>query len=117
MELLGAIRHQSNLSTSAERFSPVLRDALHDTLRGLGRNRAFSSTTEKAIELLRQSPYLALRHVSCECHAGVLILRGRLPTFYTKQVMHALLRNIEGVRRVDDCTQVAEHARPRRRTA
>ncbi|HEV3418292.1 MAG TPA: BON domain-containing protein [Pirellulales bacterium] len=111
MELLGAIRHQLNLSPSVELFSP----ALHHTLRGEGRNRPVDSTTEKVLSRLRESPYLALRHIKCECHAGVLTLRGRLPTFYTKQVMHALLKDIEGIRRINDCTQVVDHGRSHRR--
>jgi hypothetical protein len=111
MESLGAIGHQLSSSPSVEPFSP----ALLDTLRRTGRNRPVDSTSERALARLRESPYLALRHIKCECHAGLLTLRGRLPTFYTKQVMNALLKDVEGVRRINDCTQVAEHARARRR--
>jgi len=35
---------------------------------------------------LRAHPYLALQRVSCECRDGVLVLRGRLPTYYLKQI-------------------------------
>ncbi len=49
---------------------------------------------------LRSSPYLALRNVSCECRAGVLTLRGCLPTYYLKQVAQAVAARIDGVRQI-----------------
>jgi osmotically-inducible protein OsmY len=47
--------------------------------------------------LLRQSSYLELRSVSCEFHQGMLTLRGRVPSYYLKQLAQALLRQVEGV--------------------
>jgi hypothetical protein len=35
---------------------------------------------------LRRSSYSALKHVSCDYHDGVLVLRGCLPTYYLKQI-------------------------------
>jgi hypothetical protein len=35
---------------------------------------------------LRGSRYSALKHVSCDYHDGVLVLRGCLPTYYLKQI-------------------------------
>jgi hypothetical protein len=49
---------------------------------------------------LRNSPYLVLRNVSCECRDGVLILRGCLPTYYLKQVAQAVVGPVDGVRQV-----------------
>jgi osmotically-inducible protein OsmY len=49
---------------------------------------------------LRRSGYLALRDVSCELHAGIARLRGRVPTYYLKQMAQALVSEIEGVRLV-----------------
>ncbi len=49
---------------------------------------------------LRNSPYLALRTVRCECQDGVLTLRGCLPTYYLKQVAQAVVARVEGVRQV-----------------
>jgi hypothetical protein len=44
---------------------------------------------EQAERLLHDSPYLALRMVSCESRKGVLVLRGSLPTYYLKQLAQA----------------------------
>jgi osmotically-inducible protein OsmY len=37
---------------------------------------------------------------------GVLTLQGRLPSFYLKQVLQTLLRNVEGVNRIDNQVKV-----------
>jgi hypothetical protein len=49
---------------------------------------------------LRRSGYLALRDVSGELHAGTVRLRGRLPTYYLKQVAQAIVSEIAGVHQV-----------------
>ncbi len=41
---------------------------------------------EQAENRLRNSPYHALRTVTCESRNGVLVLRGCLPTYYLKQL-------------------------------
>jgi osmotically-inducible protein OsmY len=55
---------------------------------------------------LRNSPYLALRNVTCDCRDGVLTLRGCLPTYYLKQVAQAVVARLEGVRQVVNEIQV-----------
>ena len=55
---------------------------------------------EVAIQLLRDSPYKALRQVSCECKHGVLFLRGRLFSLHEKQVAQEIVARIAGVTQV-----------------
>ncbi len=45
-----------------------------------------ASIQAAAEQCLRSSPYSALKHVSCDCQGGVLVLRGCLPTYYLKQI-------------------------------
>jgi osmotically-inducible protein OsmY len=59
---------------------------------------------------LHGSAYLALRNVTCECHGGVLTLRGRLPSYHLKQVAQALVAGMEGVRRVENLIEVVPPA-------
>ena len=33
---------------------------------------------------------------------GVLVVRGIVPTFYLKQVLQSLLKNLDGIRRIDN---------------
>ena len=53
-----------------------------------------------AMERLRDSPYKAMRRISCECEHGVLFLRGRLFSFHEKQVAQETVAGIDGVTQV-----------------
>ncbi len=46
---------------------------------------------------LRESPHTALRGISCKAEQGVLILEGRLKTFYHTQMAQEIVGGIEGV--------------------
>ena len=56
---------------------------------------------------LRRSSSCALREVSCEFRDGVLVLRGRLPSFHHKQMAQELVHRIPGVERVDNQIEVS----------
>ena len=56
---------------------------------------------------LRQSGYLQLHLVSCEFHEGVLTLRGRVSSFYLKQVAQTLIRGLDGVGEINNRLEVA----------
>jgi osmotically-inducible protein OsmY len=66
-----------------------------------------SPAGRQAEGLLRQSGYLALRGVACDARDGVITLRGRLPSYYLKQVAQSIAARIEGVRRVVNEIEVA----------
>jgi hypothetical protein len=57
---------------------------------------------EAATQRLRTSPYLSLRVVRCECKHGVLTLAGRVPSFYHRQIAQASVRDLAGLRQIDD---------------
>jgi osmotically-inducible protein OsmY len=67
----------------------------------------------------RRSGYLALSDVACDVHDGVVHLRGRLPSYYLKQVAQAVAAEVEGVRLVVNRIEVTaptgcDRAEPRR---
>ncbi|MHC4399736.1 MAG: BON domain-containing protein [Planctomycetota bacterium] len=68
-----------------------------------GRSRA---VVKAAKECLRRSPYSRVRNVSCNYEGGVLVLRGRLPSFYHKQLAQEAVADIDGVMRVINNTEV-----------
>ncbi len=55
------------------------------------RDRGFE---EKARSALQSSSYQAVRDVSCEVCDCVLILRGRVPSFYMKQIAQTVVRHL-----------------------
>lgn len=61
---------------------------------------AAPTIAEVAMERLRDSPYTAMRRISCECKHGVLFLRGRPFSFHEKQVAQETVARIDGVTQV-----------------
>jgi len=55
------------------------------------------SVAEAAQQRLRASAYFGVRTVSCEHHEGVLVLRGRVLSYYHKQLAQESVRHIPGV--------------------
>ena len=47
-----------------------------------------------------RSPYLPLRYIECRLDDGVLVLRGRVPTFYLKQLAQTIGHSLKGIQRV-----------------
>lgn len=52
--------------------------------------------------------YAALRDLGCEFRAGVATLRGRVPSWYLRQVAQAVVRRVPGVVQLVDCLEVVE---------
>ena len=53
--------------------------------------------SESARTRLQASAYESLRTLRCEHHEGVLVLRGRVSSFYLKQLAQEAVRNLHGV--------------------
>ena len=49
---------------------------------------------DEARAVLGTSSYQPVRHVSCEVYGQVLILRGRVPSFYMKQIAQTIVRHL-----------------------
>ena len=56
--------------------------------------------------LLHESPYLALRKIKCEFDGESIFLRGRVPTFYTKQVAFTLIEKLDPTIEIIDQIEV-----------
>ena len=55
----------------------------------------------EAEQTLRSHPHRgALRQVRCDYRAGVLVLRGRVASYFVKQVAQSAVAQIDGIRRV-----------------
>jgi osmotically-inducible protein OsmY len=61
---------------------------------------------------LHGSQYSSVRTVSCLYRQGKLVLRGRVPTFYAKQLVHSVVRSICQVEEIVDQIEVAVATRP-----
>jgi osmotically-inducible protein OsmY len=60
---------------------------------------------------LRTSPYVAVQRIECDCDdRGVLLLRGRLHSFYQKQLAQEAVARLPGVSQVVNETEVVASA-------
>jgi osmotically-inducible protein OsmY len=57
---------------------------------------------------LCNSPYMAIRTVSCDFENGVLLLRGRLRTFHHKQLAQETVRRLAGVGQIVNAIEVLD---------
>jgi len=72
-----------------------------------GRPRSYE-ILQAATARLRANPYPNVQKVSCECnHQGVLMLRGRLTSFYQKQLAQEAVVRLPGVTQVINDIEVA----------
>jgi osmotically-inducible protein OsmY len=68
--------------------------------------------TQEARDRLRRSPYMPVRSLSCEFDRGVLRLRGRLSSFYQKQLAQEAVIGMSGVEEViNDVAVVPKNGR------
>lgn len=65
-------------------------------------------TSDRVRQVLAKSPYLPLRDLQCDYDAGVVSLRGKVPTFYLKQLAQTLMQRIAGVEQVANRIEVVE---------
>lgn len=61
---------------------------------------AAGDVVEIAGERLRATGYPELRRVDCSCRRGLLILRGRVISYFQKQLAQETLRNLPGKRSI-----------------
>lgn len=49
---------------------------------------------------LEASPYPSIRQIVCQYDEGVLVLRGRLPSFFHKQLAQSAVAEVEGIKQI-----------------
>lgn len=69
-----------------------------------------ASIAAAAESRLARSGYPALKAVDCECRNGVLVLNGRVPSYYLKQVAQETVRSLSGLEEIVNCIEVAAAA-------
>ena len=65
------------------------------------------NVAKDAMNRLQTSSHFALRTVSCDYKQGVLFLRGRVPSFYQKQLAQEAMVGLPGVTQIVNQTEVA----------
>jgi osmotically-inducible protein OsmY len=78
--------------------------------RNAGTARQVADVVRQAEQRLKNCPYQELRDIICDYHEGVLTLRGRVNSFYLKQMAQTVVAKIDGV---DECVNRIEVRPPR----
>jgi len=65
-----------------------------------------------AARCLGECGYPILRRVECAYHNGTLTLRGRVPSYFLKQMAQAAVCRCAGIERVENCLQVDPETSP-----
>ncbi len=65
----------------------------------------------RAWKRLSESPYRELQRVTCNTRNGVLVLKGRVSSFYLKQLAQEIARQADGVQTIANQLEVhRQHA-------
>lgn len=72
----------------------------------------FGDAAEEAKRIVTQHPHfrgraLTIEFVECE---QVLLVQGQVPSFYLKQILQTILRDISGITRIDNRVDVVSSA-------
>lgn len=62
---------------------------------------------DRVVRAWRGSRHAALLNIHCTVRDGVLVIHGRVPTFYAKQMAQSLARKVEGVQHIENRVEVA----------
>jgi osmotically-inducible protein OsmY len=65
-----------------------------------------TDVAEAARACLQTNPYADVKSLQCECHEGVLVLRGQVSTYYHKQLAQEAVRGIDGIELVVNVVEV-----------
>ncbi len=66
-----------------------------------------SSDIESEVrESLQSTQHAALRHIECSVHDDTVILRGRVPSYYLKQMAQVKVTCVAGIEQVDNRIEV-----------
>ncbi|NLE39900.1 MAG: BON domain-containing protein [Pirellulaceae bacterium] len=69
--------------------------------------RSLETIGMKARRRLAKSTHVSIRKVTCRYHEGVLLLHGRVSSYYAKQLAQEVVRDLDGVEEIDNRIEVA----------
>lgn len=70
------------------------------------KERKYENLAEVARECLRASAHRALRFLTCEGGQGILVLRGRVSSYYDKQMAQESVRHLTGIEAIFNLIEV-----------
>lgn len=69
-------------------------------------NEMSPALDEQVFAALAESPYFRRHKLRCETQEGRVILRGKVGSFYQKQMAQETLRRVDGVEHIENLLEV-----------
>jgi len=69
--------------------------------------RDFSDLAERIEKALSRNPYVPKRRLRIETHAGRVVIRGVVQSYFQKQMVQETLRKVEGIEEICNEVEVA----------
>lgn len=63
---------------------------------------------DKVQDAIDHNPYLARRKLRCEAREGHVVLRGKVRSFFQKQMAQESVRHIDGILSIKNCLEVVD---------
>jgi BON domain len=62
---------------------------------------------ERAQQILHDSPYYALQQLACSFEGGTLVIGGRVPSHYLKQLAQTAVQRVSGIQQIRNLIEVS----------
>jgi osmotically-inducible protein OsmY len=64
------------------------------------------SLAERVDQAIQTNPYISRRTLRFETDGSRIVLHGRVPSYYQKQMAQEAVRHVEGVEQIENCLEV-----------
>ncbi len=68
--------------------------------------QGFVCLEDQVHDAMKNNPYISRRKLSCEANGGRVILRGRVHSFFQKQMAQETVRRIDGIVSIENRLEV-----------
>ena len=83
--------------------SEAVPDCIPASIKHLSSQQSIADTARKRLQC---SAHPGIHHIQCQYDQGVLALRGRVVSYYHKQIAQEAVRNLRGVYRILNLVEV-----------
>lgn len=71
-------------------------------------NETIICLEDRVQNVIDHNPYLSKRSLRCEAKEGHVVLRGKVHSFFQKQMAQESVRHVDGIVSIENCVEVVE---------
>ena len=69
-------------------------------------NNTIVCLEDRVQDAIDQNPYIVEKNLRCEAHEGHVVLRGKVHSFFQKQMAQESIRKVDGIVSIENCLEV-----------